>query len=178
MNDMSNELYHNRKVSRAQWHDYMGGLYFITICTARKRHFFGEISKGVMTLNILGDYCHQLLIDLPGHYSNVSVPLFVVMPNHVHFIVEICSKHHSVCEPIVASVPQRSALSIFVGGFKREVTYFAHQHDIEFGWQGRFYDHIIRGVEDGNNISDYITNNVARWDSDCFNSFENSSAHL
>lgn len=28
---------------------------------------------------------------------------------------------------------------------------------------------IIRGTQDGNLISDYIENNVVRWDNDCFN---------
>lgn len=39
---------------------------------------------------------------------------------------------------------------------------------LEFAWQPRYHDHKIRGVQDGNNISDYIENNVYNWESDCF----------
>ena len=29
--------------ARAKWHDYNGGIYFITICTKYRMHYFGEI---------------------------------------------------------------------------------------------------------------------------------------
>lgn len=32
-----------RKNIRAEFHDYSGGDYFITICTRDKKHYFGEI---------------------------------------------------------------------------------------------------------------------------------------
>jgi hypothetical protein len=40
--------------ARAVWHDYNGGDYFITIYTAGKEHYFGEIKNGEMMLNTLG----------------------------------------------------------------------------------------------------------------------------
>lgn len=45
---------------------------------------------------------------------------------------------------------------------------FARRNSIEFGWQSRFHDHIIRGERDENMIAEYIENNVARWANDCF----------
>ncbi len=30
--------------ARAYWHDYNGGIYFITICTKNREHYFGEIA--------------------------------------------------------------------------------------------------------------------------------------
>lgn len=36
-------------------------------------------------------------------------------------------------------------------------------------WQSRFHEHIIRNQRAFDNIMDYIDNNVARWDQDCFN---------
>ncbi len=30
--------------ARANWHDYNGGIYFITICTKNREHYFGEIA--------------------------------------------------------------------------------------------------------------------------------------
>ena len=45
---------------------------------------------------------------------------------------------------------------------------FARRNGIEFGWQSRYYDHIIRGVQDGNHIAEYIESNIEKWASDCF----------
>ena len=84
----------------------------------------------------------------------------VVMPNHVHAIVRI--------HPSEEAPAKRTALSVVIGGFKQAVTCFARKNNIRFGWQGRYHDHIIRGVEDRNRIAEYIGHNVARWDCDCF----------
>ena len=45
---------------------------------------------------------------------------------------------------------------------------FARRNNIEFAWQARYHDHIIRNSCDGNNISDYIKTNVERWANDIF----------
>jgi hypothetical protein len=60
-------------------------------------------------------------------------------------------------------------LSIAIGGFKSAVTKFANENGIEFAWQTRFHDRIIRNQEEMNRIADYIENIPARWDMDCFN---------
>ncbi|MDE7148551.1 MAG: transposase, partial [Duncaniella sp.] len=101
---------------------------------------------------------------LHTHYPYAETLLFVVMPNHIHAIIRIT-------EPADApgSIPTiRTALGVIVGGYKQSVTRFARRNNIEFNWQSRYHDHIIRGTTDGNNIADYILNNVARWNSDCF----------
>jgi len=45
---MSNDKYKNQyriKSARATWHDYGGGVYFVTICTKNHKHYFGEIQN-------------------------------------------------------------------------------------------------------------------------------------
>ena len=83
------------------------------------------------------------------------------MPNHIHAIVSI----NQETEPVVQKTA-RETLAIVVGGVKRSVSSFAREHKIEFGWQSRYYDRIIRNRGEGNNIANYIENNVARWNSD------------
>lgn len=114
----------------------------------------------------IGQVANEKMKTLHEHYQYVEVPLFVVMPNHVHAV--ICIREPADAPGCVPTL--RTALSIVVGGYKQSVTMYARRNDIEFGWQGRYHDHIIRGSHDGNRISDYIENNVARWDNDCFNS--------
>lgn len=59
-------------------------------------------------------------------------------------------------------------LSIVLGGIKSAVTKFANKNNIEFEWQERFHDKIIRDKKQLYLIAEYIENNVARWDKDCF----------
>ena len=59
-------------------------------------------------------------------------------------------------------------LSIVLGGIKSAVTKFANKNNIEFEWQERFHDKIIRDKKQLYLIAEYIENNAARWDKDCF----------
>lgn len=160
----ANAPYPDRKSPRADFHDYSGGDYFITICTRDKEHYFGHIRDNEMHYSIIGEFCKQQFEQISKHYPYAEIPLFVVMPNHVHAIVSIGSRTHEPCVPT-----ERTALSVIIGGLKRAVTLFARRNNIEFGWQSRYHDHIIRGVNDGNKIANYIENNVARWANDCYN---------
>ena len=78
--------------ARAKWHDYNGGVYFITICTAGREHYFGEIRDNEMILSEIGKYAVDNLERIQQHYRYCVVPLFVVMPNHIHAIVVIDEK--------------------------------------------------------------------------------------
>ena len=158
---MCSPCYNDRKSPRAPFHDYKGGVYFITICTKDKRHYFGKVQDGIMHLSPIGEFCQQQWEKVSEHYPYATVPLFVVMPNHIHAIVSI--NQESEC---AIRKTDREALAIVVGGIKREVTMFACKHETAFGWQSRFYDRIIRNRKEANNIATYIENNVARWDSD------------
>lgn len=154
-----------RKNIRAEFHDYSGGEYFITIYTKDKAHYFGKIKNGQMIFSGIGNYAHEAMDTLHTHYSYVKIPLFVIMPNHVHAVIVIRERADAPgCIPTV-----RTALGVVIGGYKQAVTRYARRNNIEFGWQSRYHDHIIRGVTDGNKIADYIENNVTRWDTDCFN---------
>lgn len=154
----------NRKSPRAGFHDYSGGDYFITICTLDKKHYFGSIINHEMNLSDIGVYCCSQINENPRHYQYAEVPLYVVMPNHIHAIIHIDDKSTP------KAIPEcRTALSVIIGGLKRAVTMYARRNNIEFGWQNRYHDHIIRGNNDGNRIAEYILNNVALWDKDCFN---------
>ncbi len=87
---MENEKFKNKyriKSARAQWHDYSCGDYFITICTAEREHYFGEIVNGEMQLTEIGKYADECVKQIEILHSDVSVPSYVIMPNHIHLIV-------------------------------------------------------------------------------------------
>ena len=89
---MGEDLFRNkyRIVSaRAYWHDYNHGYYFITICTNKREHCFGEIHEQEMTLSRLGDYANSYIDKINAMYKDAQVLSHVVMPNHVHLIVAV-----------------------------------------------------------------------------------------
>lgn len=156
--------YVDRKSPRADFHDYCGGDYFITICIKLKKHYFGKISGQSIFLSKIGHYVATCIEEITEHFPYVEIPLYVVMPNHIHAIISV-NKHEN--EDMLPRY--RTALSVVIGSFKQSVTMFARRNSIEFAWQSRYHDHIIRDMREGRYISDYIENNVARWEYDCFN---------
>ena len=75
--------------ARASWHDYNSGAYFVTICTAEQVCCFGTISDGKMLLSDMGKAAKENLTNISSHYPHAEIPLFVVMPNHIHAVVII-----------------------------------------------------------------------------------------
>ncbi len=71
------------------WDYGSNAMYFVTICTAHRESYFGEITKGKMVLSEIGQIAHQCWKDIPTHFPFVELGEFVVMPNHVHGIIII-----------------------------------------------------------------------------------------
>lgn len=168
-----------RKTPRANFLDYDCGDYFITICTKDRKHYFGEIENAEMKLSVIGRFVDEQLSKCSEFCSSISIPLHVVMPNHIHLIVSLSGdgitngSAQRNPNPALRANPtcQRHVptLSKYISSLKGTVTKYARSLNVEFGWQLRYHDHMIRGSRDGNNISEYIINNVARWQKDCFN---------
>ena len=183
--------------ARAWWHDYDGGAYFITICTKDREHYFGEIEDGEMVLSEIGDYTRQCIEQISQHNSYAEIPLYVIMPNHLHLIVFIVEtvhapssqtqnnneisetvhapslqpnrwKNDTVDEEMQFISKQKKKLPVAIGNMKSAVTHFANQNGLYFAWQPRFYDRIVRDQPEMNRIATYIQNNIANWKDDEF----------
>ena len=84
------ENYHQRQSIRLKEHDYaQPGAYFFTVVSHRRKHIFGEIINGKMNLNQAGKIVDQTWRNIPGHFPNATCEIFIVMPNHIHGIIEI-----------------------------------------------------------------------------------------
>jgi len=90
---MVNNLYKNKfriKTSRLAGWDYSQyGYYFITICTDKRKLFFGAVKKGEVELNYIGIISKEYWLNIPKHFPFVELDEFIVMPNHIHGIVII-----------------------------------------------------------------------------------------
>ena len=92
--------------ARATFHNYDGGAYFVTICTEEMKHFFGEISNMEMKYTEIGWYAvTQIEKTAKIREDEAEIPVFVVMPNHIHLIVFIDEPRRdaSNASPITAS---------------------------------------------------------------------------
>lgn len=159
--------------------DYNIGYFFVTFCTKKREHFFGEIKNQEMHLSMIGDYTADVIKRTPVLYPYCNIETYVIMPNHVHAIIYVNYKDSQIAtddseDDMETNVKmqeianQKGKLSVIVGSIKSAVTIFANKNDIPFGWQRRFHDHIIRNSIEYNKIFNYIENNVINWKSDCF----------
>ena len=182
-----------RKSPRATWHDYNGGRYFVTFCTKNHDLYFGDVVDGRVELSEIGEWAvKQIEQTAIIRQNDVEIPLFVVMPNHVHLIVvynrvvpcrdtsnvsadnasdNISADARGIADARGASLqfgPQSGNLSSVIRGIKSAVTKYANEHNIPFAWQSRYHDHIIRNQLEMNRIADYIQNNPMKWELDRF----------
>ena len=177
--------------ARAWWHQYNGGTYYVTICTKNRENYFGRIEDGVMEMSEMGKCLNEqiLLTSKMRADMNVEIPLFSIMPNHVHLIVVIGNNVYNTpvdyvdgdsssrdAMPCVSSIietensfsPQSKNLASIIRGIKIGTKAYATTNNIEFDWQPRFHDHIVRNIKELNAIAKYIENNVANWKEDDF----------
>ncbi len=64
--------------------------------------------------------------------------------------------------------PQSKNLASIIRGFKSSVTRKARKIRLDFQWQSRFHDQVIRDEKSLNTISEYIRYNPANWEADKF----------
>ncbi len=166
---------HNRQSIRLKGYDYsLPGMYFITICTNKRKNLFGNIEKSKMYLSDIGIIVDKCWHEIPSHFPFVELDEFVIMPNHIHGIIEIVvgtqdfvslqSKYFE--NPNRKFGVQSMNLSSIIRGFKIGVKKWATINNVNFAWQTRFYDHIIRNEKDLNRIREYIIYNPLKWNDD------------
>jgi len=81
---------HHRRSIRLKGYDYsQAGLYFVTICVQNHRCLFGKIVDGEMVLNEYGKIVEKYWFEITQHYPDCILHEFVIMPNHLHGIIEL-----------------------------------------------------------------------------------------
>ena len=143
------------------------GAYFITICTENRKPILSEIVGGGALdaphtqLTKLGQIVQRYILSgnrIPG----IAVDKFVIMPNHIHMILLV---DDTVSDRMsTASSPTNAVIPHFVSTLKR----FCHKDAGRGLFQRSYHDHVIRDETDYLEIWQYIDNNPARWQADCF----------
>lgn len=161
--------YRIKSARKPNWDYGNNGMYFITICTKKMEHFFGDVINGKMQLNDIGKTVNNQWLKTLELRADMNVQMgeFVVMPNHFHAIIIIGdNKYNTQPDKIIQSKfgPQSKNLASIIRGFKSSVTTITRKNgNTNFGWHPRFHDHIIRNEKSFNNISQYIIDNPQKW---------------
>lgn len=171
----------SRKNTRLPGYDYnTPGAYFLTLCTENRRCLLARIVETDLLdgpkIELLhyGKIAAQYINQLNNFYDHISVESYVIMPNHVHILLQVKGEG-----PSRTSVPtdgggagegpsvtklQNSVVSRFVSTFKR----FCNKEYGQNIWQSRSYDHVIRDQEDFDKHLQYIYENPFGWQKDEF----------
>lgn len=170
-----------RKRNRLLDYDYSQyGVYFVTICTKDRKNLFWVIDNIVgasiarpnegYVLSDIGKIAEDGIKNISQYYS-VNIDCYVVMPNHVHILMEIVADGGRAMLAPTSDAASRykentgdvtSTLSNIVRQYKGYVT-----KKIGFSpWQKSFYDHIVRNREEYLKIFEYIMTNPLKWNID------------
>ena len=87
---MFNQDKHRRRSIRIHGYDHsQEGWYYVTIWVQNMIPLFGEIKNGQIRLNAFGKIVEKEWIKTEILRSNIKLDEYVIMPNHVHGIIQI-----------------------------------------------------------------------------------------
>lgn len=162
--------YPKRKPVRLKGYDYsQNGAYFITVCTWERKCILSDITVGEglappakYQLTQVGKLVQEQLLALEARYPTVQIEKYVIMPNHIHAILQIREGETGGASP-------SPTLMDAVRVLKSITTRMYHGLGTDSNlWQRSFYDHVIRSDADWREIWEYIENNPAKWAEDRF----------
>ena len=157
-----------RKHPRLNHYDYSSnGAYFITICTQNRRCVLSRVvGRGLapaepnsIEYTLFGKIAKRQLLLLEKRYPCLKVEQYVIMPNHIHAILMLNNE--------AAGASPRPTVMDIICTYKSLTTRECKKHGFpDKLFQTSFYDHIIRNLDDYNEIYNYIAENPARWHND------------
>jgi REP element-mobilizing transposase RayT len=175
-----------RRSIRLRGYDYARpGSYFVTACTHRRRLLFGEVIDGQMRRNALGDIVHAEWYATERVRPEVRLDAFVVMPNHLHGILEIIdvgARRRLAPTEGARSRPRGPApgsVGAILGQIKSLTKKAINKARGTPGrpvWQPNYHEHVIRDENELQRIREYIFNNPLRWPWDRENPARQSDA--
>ncbi len=166
----------NRKSLRLKDYDYtQNGAYYVTICAHNRRCVFGNVRSGEMMLNDAGTMTEEWWKKLPDRFPGIEMDEFIVMPNHLHGIINIVgAPFMGALNEDRATIKVAPTLGQLIGAFK-SITTNEYIRNVKTNnwpsfnrqfWQRNYYEHVIRNESDLNCIREYIVINPTKWEQD------------
>jgi len=182
--------YKDHKQFRLKGRDYsLSGYYSVTICTHNRVCYFGDvlIDDGrvpFVALSKIGKIAVQCWKKIPQWCDYASLDEFIIMPNHIHGIIVIRNddvnsdgQRRNVGEIprpqaeefLLRSYyfsqisPKSKSLGAIIRSYKSRVTRECRECNLDFVWQPRYHDRIIRDENELMIKRIYIKNNAIKW---------------
>ena len=147
---------------RLAGYDYsQPGFYFVTICTQNHRLVFGTIIDDQVFLKLPWQIAQTVWLTLPKRFAHINLHEYVLMPNHLHGIIEL-----TVLDPAQAN--PRTDLWEIIRVFKAATSYQIRRSEGKpwFAWQDDYYETVISSEAALQQIRRYILENPLRWSQD------------
>jgi len=171
---MPDRDHYQRRSIRLAGYDYsQPGAYFVTVVTQDRTSLFGEVVNGEMRLDICGRIATEEWQRTADIRPNVTIDVFVVMPNHIHGIIVIdggrgtLQRAPTVAErfgkPISNSIP--TIIRLFKSASTNRINEMRGAPGLPV-WQRNYYEHVIRDEGDLAAVRQYIVDNPERWADD------------
>jgi len=142
-----------RKRLRLTAFDYSTpGCYFITICVSNRRCLLGDVHEDHVVLSPLGQIVSDVWLQVPGRHGAIILDEFVIMPNHLHALLQLTGT--------------TTSLSDTIGAFKSQSTNTARSTGVLADaklWQRGFHDHVVRDEAGLDRLREYIVDNPLKW---------------
>ena len=157
---MQNEL-PKRKQIRLKNYDYSeNGYYFITICTHNRQPLFFE-PVGATLCGRPGNPDKMIikwLNEIKNKYEKTTVCNYVIMHDHIHFIISKTGGHAGPPLQDIISWFKTMTTNDYINNVKTG-NYMAFDKKV---WQRSFYEHVIRDEADYKKILEYMETNVLK----------------
>jgi putative transposase len=146
-------------------------VYFVTMCTHDRKHLFGHVEQDRVILSRLGAVIESVMEGLESHQRCVKLHNSVIMPNHLHLLVELQTEARELAP---------RDLGVVISRFKYACTREWRNVHPEAGdiWQKRFHDVIVRSEKQYLALYQYIEDNPIRWHLDELNVGEYESSPI
>ena len=167
-------LHPGHRSIRLKGFDYSSpGFYFVTICCDAKRCVLGSVTDAHARLSQIGKAVQDCWVAIPAHFSHTKLHEFVIMPNHVHGIIEILRIAGSPRLEEIGRIDrprpiQPRSLSAILRSFKSAAAKNVYR-DLKFQatlWQRNFYERVLRDADELANAQRYILENPEKWEWD------------
>jgi REP element-mobilizing transposase RayT len=173
-------MFRNRKSIRLKNYNYsQPGAYYVTICAQNRKCLFGEIYDGKMVLNEYGEIVQKEWRRTEKIRKNIELDKFIIMPNHIHGIINIVGTHcnvplqnhdtpsHNHVEKFGHSTPNSipTIIKLFKSTTTRQINVIRNTPGVRV-YQRNYYERIIRNKFGLNRIRRYILDNPANWEND------------
>ena len=169
---MNPSLPNRQSIRKRGWDYTRAGWYFVTINTRKSQALFGVVVNGRMVLSEMGRMAEGCWREIPKHFPHARVDEHVIMPNHMHGLIELIGGEQAIASGRAIARPY--TLGDVVGAYKAAVS-----REIGRGgqlparapaagaspiWHRNYWDVIVQDAQALANIRHYIRLNPQNYE--------------